>query len=136
MATYTYDPSDIESQGVSRMRFELGDTAVSGEGKTSYLTDEEIKAALGYYPKSWKKAKLFLLQGLYRRFSYEVDTTTGPLKFSLNQRAERFKQAYDELKKEVDIESMVVPGSQQGNHKPPYFYAGMQENRRAGVPHD
>lgn len=128
---YNYDPTKVTEPGVSRMRFELGDTMVEGESQTSYLTDEEIEAALSMYPRSWKRAKLHLLLSLYRRFQYEVDTKTGPLSFSLNQRAERFKKMYDDLKKEVEVEMMVVPGSQRGPKKPPYFYAGMQENMRA-----
>ena len=41
--------------------------------------DQEIQAAIGAHPASWKRAKLMLLESLCRRFAYEVDTKTGPL---------------------------------------------------------
>lgn len=130
--SYNYDPADIQSLTVSRMRFELGDTMVEGRSETAALTDEEIEAAIAAHPRSWKRAKLFLLGSLYRRFSYEVDTRTGPLTLSLSDRAKRWKQDYDDLKKEIEQESISVPIlDRDRGKKPPYFYTGMQENKRA-----
>ena len=83
--TYTYDPGSLKEFGKDRMRFELGDTMVEGLSDTTALTDEEIQASIEAYPRSWKRAKLMLLE------------------FG------------------------------NGEHqKPPYFYAGMQQNERAG----
>ena len=115
------------------MRFELGDTMVEGTSDTTALTDEEIEAALQTYPKSWKRAKLFLLENLYRRFSYEVNTRTGPLTLELQKRAEQWKKDYDELKKEIATETCNVPPPYADGRclKPPYFYTGMQQNERA-----
>ena len=76
--SYTYNPADIREQTVSRMRFEIGDTMVEGGSDTTALTDEEIQAAIDRNSK-WKRAKLMLLESLYRRFYYEVNTKTGPL---------------------------------------------------------
>ena len=128
---YNYDPSRIAEGGVDKMRFELGDTMVEGQSETTALTDEEITAALGLYPTSWKKAKLYLLESICRRFSYEVDTKTGPLSLSLAERAKIWRKDYEDLKREVDLSSSICPGIPAGQKKPPYFYAGMQENRRA-----
>lgn len=129
---YTYNPAEISEQTVSRMRFELGDTMVDGRSDTTALTDEEIQAAIENYPKSWKRAKLMLLESLYRRFSYEVDTKTGPLTLSLQARAAMWKEDYLTLKKEIQQESCSVPPFAGGtSNKPPYFYAGMQQNERA-----
>lgn len=117
---------------VSRMRFELGDTMVEGNSDTAALTDEEIQVAINSYPKSWKKAKLMLLESLYRRFSYEVDTKTGPLTLNLHDRAVMWKEDYLALKKEIQQESCSVPPFAGGaTNKPPYFYTGMQQNERA-----
>ena len=130
--SYNYDPADIKGKTMHRMRFELGDTMVEGGSDTAYLTDEEISAAIESYPTSWKRAKLKLLESLYRRFSYEVDTRTGPLDLSLSERAKRWKTDYDNLKKEVEMEGASIPlFASQKNRKPPYFYTGMQENERA-----
>ena len=71
---YTYESGNISELGKDRMRFELGDVMVEGGSDTAALTDEEIQAAIDTYPKSWKRAKLMLLESLCRRFSYEVDT--------------------------------------------------------------
>lgn len=132
MGAYNYDPEKVTEFGKDRMRFELGDTMVEGGSDTSALTDAEIEAAIASYPKSWKRAKLMLLESLYRRFAYEVDTRTGPLTLSLQGRAKQWKKDYDDLKKEVKAEACSVPLSYQHpkHGKPPYFYTGMQENER------
>ena len=130
---YTYDPAKVTEYGKDRMRFELGDTMVDGASDTTALTDTEIEAALTSFPKSWKRAKLLLLESLYRRFSYEVDTRTGPLTLSLSDRAKRWKDDYDRLKKEVEEESAASFLTARGRKgKPPYFYTGMQKNERTG----
>lgn len=130
--TYNYDSTMLSENGRDRMRFELGDVMVEGGSETTALTDEEIEAALQIYPKRWKRAKLFLLESLVRRFAYEVDTRTGPLSLNLMERAKLWREDYEKLKKEIGLETSVVPDSAtDGNKKPPYFYAGMQENLRA-----
>ena len=90
---YTYEPGNITESGKDRMRFELGDTMTEGGSDTCALTDEEIGAALGMFPKSWKRAKLALLESICRRFAYEVDTKEGPLSFSLSDRAKLWREA-------------------------------------------
>lgn len=128
---YNYDPAKIVEFGIDRMRFELGDTMTDGGAQTSALTDEEIDAALTAHPKSWKRAKLFLLESLCRRFSYEVDTKTGPVTLGLNDRAKRWREDYEKLEKEVKLESYAVPEFDGSGSGEPYFYTGMQENTRA-----
>lgn len=130
-SAYTYDPGNIKEFGKDRMRFELGDTMVEGGSDTTALTDEEIQAAIDTYPKSWKRAKLMLLESLCRRFAYEVDTRTGPLWLYMQERAKLWREDYDKLKKEVSAESRSIPQFRNGSHnKPPYFYTGMQQNER------
>ena len=136
MANYNYDPAKIVEYGKDRMRFELGDTMTDGGAQTSALSDEEIEAALKVNPESWKRAKLFLLESLCRRFSYEVDTKTGPVTLGLSDRAKRWKEDYERLEKEVKLESIVVPDSFGSDYGDTYFYAGMQENERANVRHE
>lgn len=128
--TYTYNPENVSEFGMDRMRFELGDVMVDGGSATSALTDAEINAALTAYPKSWKRAKLMLLESLFRRFSYEVDMRTGPLTLSLGERAKQWKKDYDDLKKEIDAESALSAFKDKSPKKPPYFHTGMQENER------
>lgn len=129
--SYTYDPGKLKEFDKNRMRFELGDTMVEGFSDTTALTDEEIQAAIDAYPKSWKRAKLMLLESLCRRFAYEVDTKTGPLSLSLQGRAKLWKEDYLALKKEVEVESSTVPKSFcERDGKLPYFYTGMQQNER------
>lgn len=130
---YTYEPANIGVQGKDRMRFELGDTMVEGGADTSALADEEIQAAIDTYPKSWKRAKLMLLESLCRRFAYEVDTRTGPLHLYMQERAKLWRADYDRLKREVSAEPCGIPGTAVGKPgRPPYFFAGMQQNGRAG----
>lgn len=129
---YTYNPANVKEPGKDRMRFELGDVMVDVLSDTTALTDEEIQAAIDTYPKSWKRAKLMLLESLCRRFAYEVNTKTGPLTLELQERAKLWREDYEKLKKEVSAESCSIPQFRNGAHnKPPYFYTGMQQNERA-----
>lgn len=132
--TYTYDPGKLKEFGKDRMRFELGDTMVEGSSDTTALTDEEIQASIEAYPKSWKRAKLMLLESLCRRFAYEVDTKTGPLWLYMQERAKIWREDYEKLKKEVSLEACIPKFSSDsgGRNKPPYFYAGMHRNERVG----
>lgn len=127
---YTYNPENIRKAGKDRMRFELGDIMTEGQASTTALSDEEIQAAIGMYPGSWKKAKLALLESLCRRFAYEVDTKTGPLWLYMQERAKLWRADYESLKKEVSAGSCSVPAGKVADSKPPYFYAGMQRNGR------
>ncbi len=133
MRTYTYQPDKIPEMGLDRMRFELGDTMVEGGSDVCALTDEEICAALKVHPDHWKKAKLMLVESVCRRFSYEVDTKTKELSFSLGQRAKLWKNMYQELKEEIEAEDVAIPISFNENqgHKP-YFYTGMMQNFSGG----
>lgn len=129
--TYSYDSTKIGERGKDRMRFELGDTMVEGGEQTSALSDEEYEAILKAYPGKWKKAKLMLIEGIMRRFSYEVDTDVGPLSLSLRQRYEDWKAMYDQLKSEVSASTVpsVHPSVINGGH---YFREGMHNNPNAG----
>ncbi len=125
--TYTYDPSKMSQNGIDRMRFELGDIMVEGGTETAALTNEEINAVLGLYPKRWKKAKLALIESLCRRFAYEVDTDVGPLSLGLQGRVEAWKEMYKELKAEIGNYS--VPSTNTAAiSASPYFYTGMMDN--------
>jgi hypothetical protein len=129
--TYTYDPSQINTSGKDRMRFELGDTMVEGGAETCALTDEEYNAIIGAYPSKWRKAKLELLKSILMRFAYEVNTTVGPLSLQLRGRFDAWKQMHDELVAEVG--NMGIPSlNPHITEKPPYFYEGMHDNRAAG----
>lgn len=131
--TYTYEPGNVKEPGKDRMRFELGDVMVDGLSDTTALTDEEIQAAIDTYPRSWKRAKLMLLESLCRRFAYEVNTKTGPLTLELQERAKLWREDYEKLKKEVSAESCSIPQFRNASqNKPPYFYTGMHRNEGAG----
>ena len=129
--TYTYEPANIREPGKDRMRFELGDTMVEGGPDTTALTDIEIETAIELYPASWKRAKLMLLESLYRRFAYEPDTKTEKLWLYLHDRAELWRKDYEALKKELEVEACSVPKFGDGSCNPPYFHTGMQQNERA-----
>lgn len=129
--TYTYDPTKIGERGKDKMRFELGDTEVGGEGQAAALSDEEYVAVLNAYPGKWRKAKLVLVESIMRRFSYEVDEKVGPMTLSLRQRYESWKAMYDQLK--AEIAGCTVPSANaaavSSDH---YFYEGIHNNPNAG----
>jgi len=127
--TFTYDPSKIGERSKDRMRFELGDTDVSGGEDTAAVSDEEISAVLAAFT-NWKRAKLALVESICSRMSFEVDTKVGPMTLSLSGRAVQWSALYEKLKKEVG--AMGVPSGIPGaNTSSPYFYAGMQSNERS-----
>lgn len=129
--TYTYDPTKIGTQGKDRMRFELGDTEVDGEGQVAALSDEEYEAVLSAYSGKWKRAKLACVESVMRRFSYEVDEKVGPLSLSLRERYESWKAMYDQLKSE--IAGVSVPSANaQAIAGDKYFREGLHNNPNFG----
>ena len=134
MPTFTYDPTKITEGGVDQMRFELGDTVTDLEGISSPLCDEEYRAIIEKYGKSWRTAKLYCLQAIVMKLSYEVDTSVGGLSYSLSQRFERWKKMYDEAKAEAKAAAGVPragdPRSLSPHGGTPYFYNDMNANFR------
>lgn len=134
MATYSYDPTKITDGGVDQMRFELGDTVLDMEAMTSPLCDEEYKAIIEKYGKSWKRAKYECLKAICMKLSYEVNTSIGGLSYSLSERYERFNKMLESAKKEMAAINGVPragnPGSLMPHGGTPYFYNDMQANRR------
>lgn len=134
MATYTYQPDRITEGGVDQMRFELGDTVVDMDDKTSPLCDEEYQAIIKKYGQNWKKAKYECLKAICMKLAYEVDTSVGGLSYSLSERFERFSKMKDAAKKELaslhGVPRAGHPGSLMPHGGTPYFYNDMQANRR------
>lgn len=131
--TYSYDPVKIGSPGVDRMRFEIGDTMVEGEQETCALSDEEYKAIIEA-EKTWKRAKLAVLESIMHRFGMEVNTTVGPLKLEMQDRAEFWRKQYEQLKAECaagTIPTNGKPSPESGNDGGHYFYGGMHDNMYA-----
>ena len=133
--SYTYEPAQIAVDGVSRMRFELGDTLVEGGAETAYLSDQEI-TVITAAAMNWLDAKLRLARGVYHKLAYEVSTRVGPVSFDLQQRAERWKTIVEELElqaaQEGGISDAAVSAIKNGMGKraDTYFRTGMQQNPR------
>lgn len=134
--TYTYLPTQITAGGKDQMRFELGDTAVEMDGMNSPLCDQEYEAILAKYGKKWKQAKFVCLSAIMMKLSYEVDTSVGGLSYQLSQRFDRWKEMYEEEKKElaamhglprVGDPSSLIP---EGLTPTPYYHNDMQANYR------
>lgn len=134
MATYTYDPTAIAGESVSRVRFELGDVAVGGGEASCFLSDEEIIAILNdTTTPRWKRKLLRLAEAVCMKLSYETDWRNDGTAFSLSQRADRWMKLRDRLEKEANVEaSLPISGavsesiqSTDGGH---YFHRGMQNS--------
>lgn len=128
---YTYDPSKINEYGKDRMRFELGDTIVERGPMTSPLCDEEYLAVIGDgKEKGWKRAKLRCLEAIVMKLAYEVDTSVDGLSYSFNDRAKRWWDMYNQLKKELKAACLptFASGSMYGKDEPHYFHKDMQVN--------
>ena len=129
--SYTYNPENIGSDSLDRMRFELGDVMIDKDDRSAALSDEEITTILDKYTGNWKRAKLALLESILMRFSYEVDTTVGKLSLGLRDRYDAWKKMRDELKKEIE-QSSAVPIVNQKAMQGHYFHNGMHDNVLAG----
>ncbi len=132
--TYSYDPTKIKARGKDQMRFELGDTQTDGGADTCALSDEEYDAMLDGLKdgkKTWQYAKLAVLEAILFKMSYQVDTKIDVLQYSFGARAEKWKQLYDTLKKQVLSTASVPTLAPSIRETPPYFHKGMEENPRA-----
>lgn len=134
MGTYSYDPAECQDNGMNQMRFELGDTVTDMGGITSPLCDEEYEAIITKYGENWRRAKYECLNAICMKLAYEVNTSIDGLSYSLTERYERFKKMRDEAKKELKAIGSVPragnPGSLMPHGGTPYFFNGMQGNRR------
>lgn len=134
MATYTYDPAEIATESVSRIRFELGDTAVEGGASTCFLSDEEIQAIIDDQKTvRWTRKLYWLANAVFMRLSYETNWSNDGTSFSLGQRADRWKALRDELKKAADMEASLptsgaVSDSVQSADGGHYFHRGMKNS--------
>ncbi len=129
---YTYDPLKIKDRGKNQMRFEIGDTLISGGADTCALSDEEYDGVLAGIENNafaWKKAKLYLLGAILHKISYQADIRIDVLQYNFSGRAEVWKRMYDDLKAEVSRAQSVPKMGADIVNKPPYFYTGMGENR-------
>lgn len=140
--TYSYDPRKIRCGGKDQMRFELGDTAVSGGAEVCALSDEEYFSFLGketkgsqvkkWTKRQWLLVKVDLVEAILYRLSFQVDTKIDSLSYDFSARTAQWQILYEGLKKEVETLSglPVLVGS---GKKRDYFYSGMQENRENRV---
>ena len=130
--TYSYNPADIAGETVSRARFELGDTQVSGGEETCFLSDEEIAAVIAATPR-WKRALFRLADAVCMKLSYETDWRNDGTSFNLSQRADRWMKLRDRLEQEANKEASIpiagaVSDSIEGSDGGHYFHRGMQKS--------
>ena len=131
--TYNYDPTKIRKRGKDQMRFELGDTFVDGGADTCALSDEEYNAMLeGLKPGKlpWLLAKLFILEAILFKLSYQVNTKIDGLSYALGDRAELWKELYEKVRAEILANTGVPTMAESAMRKPPYFYTAMDDNPR------
>ena len=136
--TYSYDPTQIRARGKDQMRFELGDTLTDGGAETCALADEEYNALLeGLTPskKVWLYAKLYVLEAILLKLSYQVDTKIDVLTYGLGARAEQWQKLYEQLRKQILANMSVPTMAESAQRKPPYFRTGIDDNIRALMPY-
>lgn len=131
MATYSYNPAQMNESKVYRMRLELGDTTFAPGELTAALSDEEYQYIIGS-TKNWRKAKLRCLDAILMRFAHQVDFSMDGLSYSFSQRVEFWRQMRDDMRKEASLavptaDPLALNGRLGGE---PYFYNDMHENPR------
>ena len=131
---YSYDPAKIKARGKDQMRFELGDTLVDGGAETCALSDEEYEGLLDGLKagkKAWMFAKLYALEVILIKLSYQVDTKIDVLSYGLGARAEQWQKLYEQLRQQILATFCLPSMDAYAQKKPPYFYTGMKGNIRA-----
>ena len=86
--------------------------------------------------KDWKRAKLKCLESIFRRFSFEPDTTVGPTSFKFGDRAKLWQEEYEALKKELRLASVspsaiLMNAGDMSKQPAPYFYNGMMSHEES-----
>ena len=135
--TYSYDPANIGEKSRDRMRFELGDTTVDGGADTCALSDEEYDGLLMELTpskRSWMHIKLYALEAIAYKMSYQVDTSIDGASFKLGARAEHFARLLEQQKKLVLANAGVPSLGGRSAAKPPYFHVDMGNNTRVQPP--
>ncbi len=135
--SYSYDPSKIKARGKDQMRFELGDTDLSGNDplsgscNTCVLSDEEYEAVLSDLKPgnlAWKKAKLQVLDAIIHKLSLQVDTKIDVLEYKFSERTEAWFNLYHELKSQISNSPAAPSAAPDAVFKNPYFYTGMNSS--------
>ena len=136
--TYTYDPTKINDKAVDQMRFELGDTEVSGGKDTCALCDEEYRAMILKAKadgKGWKWAQYLCLKAIRMRFSMEVNSTIDGMSLQLAERYKIWDEMYLRMMKTFQIpvanEASLGSGHIDEGH---YFRLGQGDNPRTLMP--
>ena len=130
---WSYNPVNIKDHTMDRMRFELGDVQVEGEGDTCALSDEEYQAMIDMH-SSWKQAKIACLRAIVMRFSMSVDFNAGGMSIDMTKRYERWKQMLDSAEKGKQFisahPSALGSNALDGGH---YFRYDMHANPLAAI---
>ena len=126
--TFSFNPAQINDGGLNQMRFELGDVMIAEPEKDAYLCDEEYLAALAG-SRSFKHAKLRLVETLLMRFAYEVTTEAHMIKWEFSDRYKFWKDLYSRLKAEIELEELNRQSFIGRKFPLPIFRIGMNDWR-------
>ncbi len=135
--TYTYDPTKIREYGKDQMRFELGDTLIDGGEETCALADEEytgILKELTSGKRAWQSVKLYCLEAIMFKMSYQVDTKIDVVQYGLGKRAEHWQKLYTQIRAEILANTGAPTAEPSALRKPPYFHTDMNGNHRTILP--
>ena len=102
-------------------------TIMEGGSETCLLCDEEYRAILES-SKTWTNAKISCLKAIVMKLSYEVDYKVDKMSLTFSKRYENLKAMLSELEKKSQVPNFSKTATAE---KPPYFYLGIQENKRS-----
>ena len=78
----------------------------------------------------WLWAKLYSLEAIMFKLSYQVNTKVDVLSYALGDRAELWKDLYEKVRAEILANTGVPTLADSAKRKPPYFHTGMDDNPR------
>lgn len=126
-ATYTYDVTKLNDQGLNQMRLELGDTSVENGRFSSALCDQEYEAMIKR-ESSWRKAKYKCVCAIVSRLSYQVDYSVKSMSFSLSKRLEEWKKIKSDMESGFQTPSASFLKPENAGDGQHYFRLGLHHN--------
>ena len=96
--TWTYDPAQLATSSVYRVRLKIGDTLAGDR----LLDDEEIQQALDEAANETAAAAT-CADAISMRFARQADQTTGRVSMSLGRRAETYSALARRLRQQAGV---------------------------------
>lgn len=133
---YSYESTELSDNEIYKLRFELGDTDISGGELTAALSDGEYKYIIEEYGnKSFNHKKIKALEAIIAKLSYQVNFSVDGMRYDLGDKFDRWKIMLEDLKSNAvkpptDLLGQNINELGQNFNANHYFHYDMKHNPR------